>query len=153
MWRSTCCPRCRKGGRFAGSVGDGRFASVDIRDLADVAVLCFSAPEAHSGQTYVLTEELATEPGVSRLLSEASGRPMPYEHGTVEAHRQRIAQLGIKPDSANDLLMRDQEKREEWVAFMTPDLERLVGRKGRSLRDYIAELAVAGAFRGLGEGQ
>ena len=143
-------PSINAEGCYTGSAASGRFASVDLRDLADAAVACFAAPAQHAGQTYVLTEELATEPAIAALIAEASGKPIRYNDISVDEHKRRLAALQLPPAAANDLLVLDQEKREEWVAFEKPDLEQLLGRKGRTLKAYISELSQDGKFTFVG---
>ena len=130
-------PSINAHGHFVGSAGESRFASVDLRDLADAALHCFLAPAIHAAKTYMLTEELATEPAIAAMIAGVTGRPIRYVNQTVDEHRARLATLSLPAAAASDLLVLDQEKREEWVAFLTPDLEQLLGRKSRQVVEAI----------------
>ena len=79
-------PSINAHGHFVGSAGEGRFASVDLRDLADAALHCFLAPAIHAAKTYVLTEELATEPAIAAMIAGVTGRPIRYVNQTVDEH-------------------------------------------------------------------
>ncbi|MFW5966992.1 MAG: NmrA family NAD(P)-binding protein [Persicimonas sp.] len=115
---------------------------IDARDIADVAALIFDAPEEHRGQNYTLTG-----PGpvpwthVTGVLSEVLGRPIRYEPASVVGYmihlsRRDLPFSAIMVQTLLHFLLRFGQG-----ATMEPTLEQLLGRPGRTIRQYIEDHA------------
>jgi uncharacterized protein YbjT (DUF2867 family) len=115
---------------------------IDVRDVADVAALVLSAPEKHRGQSYTLCG-----PGpvawveVTAALTAALGRPIRYEPASLLGYvrhlsRQQLPTGAILVQTILHFLLRFGQG-----AVTDPTLERLLGRPGRSVREYIDDHA------------
>jgi uncharacterized protein YbjT (DUF2867 family) len=72
---------------FYAPAGDGKYAPIDIRDVAACAVEVLTG-SGHEGRTYVLTgPELLSNHDIAWFLSEATGRPVKYVPVPPEAAR------------------------------------------------------------------
>jgi len=131
----------RQHSMFAGSAGDGRFASVDLRDVASAAVAILKHPELHKGKLYTLTGEVTSEPIIATYLTAVLGRPIQYVNWTPEEHRKQLKSFGLPDWLIEDNIVLDMIKREGWAATLLPDLETIVGRKGITVNEYIESIA------------
>ncbi|HVV51090.1 MAG TPA: NmrA family NAD(P)-binding protein [Polyangia bacterium] len=115
---------------------------IDVRDVAEVAALVLSAPEAHRGQSYTLAG-----PGpvpwsvVTAALTEALGRPIRYEPASLLGYIRHLSRRGeprgaILVQTILHFLLRLGQG-----ATVDPTLERLLGRPGRSIREFVFEHA------------
>lgn len=122
--------------------GHGLVNWIDVRDVAEVAALVLSAPSHHRGQSYTLAG-----PGpvpwseVTDALTTALGRPIRYEPASVLGYMRHLSRRGqprgaIVVQTILHFLLRFGQG-----ATVDPTLERLLGRPGRSLREYVADHA------------
>lgn len=127
-------------GVIRGPAGDGRVAAVARSDVAAVAAAVLRAPQAHAGRTYELTgPEALTMTEVAKRAGAVLGRDLRYEQETVDqAYASRRAGY---PDAADWQL-------DAWVSTYTAiadgsvaavsgDVERLTGRRARSLEEAL----------------
>lgn len=126
--------------------GRGRATFVDLHDVADVAAAAFADPDAHHRAAYTLTgPESLTFAEVARILSEELGRPIRYEPASVPAYLRHLRRRGLGWGQAlvqttlHLLLRLGQSK------TVDPTLERLLGRRPRTLRTYVREHAAVWA--------
>ena len=120
--------------------GRGRVAFVDVRDLAEVASLVFALPTAHEREAYTLTGPEAVDFNTAAaLLTEALGRAIRYEAASIVGYLLHLrargmpwAQVGVQTVLHAGLRLGQAER-------VDPTLERLLGRRPRSLRDYIQD--------------
>lgn len=115
---------------------------IDVRDVAEVAALVLSEPEAHRGQSYTLAG-----PGpvpwsvVTDALTEALGRTVRYEPASVLGYMRHLSRQGLPrgailvQTTLHFLLRFGQGATED------PTLTRLLGRPGRGIREYIVDHA------------
>jgi uncharacterized protein YbjT (DUF2867 family) len=121
-------------GGIRGPAGDGRVAAVAQDDIADVAVAVLRAPREHAGATYELTgPEALTLDEVATQLTQATGREVTYHPETVE--EAYASRAGMAPGWQLDAWVSTYVAiaRGE-LAATTDDVERLTGRRPRSLR-------------------
>lgn len=115
---------------------------IDARDIADVAALVLCEPEKHRGQNYTLAG-----PGpvpwseVTDALSTALGRPIRYEPASVLGYVRHLSRKGLPRGAILVQTILHFLLRFGQGATVDPTLERLLGRRGRSVREYIAENA------------
>jgi uncharacterized protein YbjT (DUF2867 family) len=122
--------------------GGGRAAFVDVRDVADIAALAFADPSAHRGRAYALTGPAAVSfDEAAHILSEVLGRDVRYEAASLAGYARHLRRRGAPwPRIAVQTILHaglrlGQAERVE------PTLEALLGRPGRSLREYVADHA------------
>lgn len=114
---------------------------IDVRDVAEVAALVLCEPERHRGQSYTLTG-----PGpvswseVTAALSRTLGRSIRYQPASVPGYMFHLARQGqpggaIVVQTILHFLLRFGQG-----ATTDPTLERLLGRPGRTVQQYIADM-------------
>ncbi len=122
--------------------GRGRVAFVDIRDVADLAARVFEDPSAHEGAAYTCTgpEALSFEEA-ARLLTDVIGRRIRYEPASIAGYVRHLHVRGVPlPQIGVQTLLHVGLRfgqREE----IDPTLERLLGRRPRTLAAYIRDAA------------
>jgi uncharacterized protein YbjT (DUF2867 family) len=126
-------------GAISMPLGTSRVSNIDTRDIAEVATRVALAPGTeHHGKAYVLTgAESMTMDQVARAMSEALGKPVNYVAVEPEKFLQGLLANGVPPVIADAI--------QGWFAYcragradrVTQDAERLLGRKPRSLRDFV----------------
>lgn len=115
---------------------------VDVRDVAEVAALVLGEPARHRAQSYPLTGPGAVPwSEVTDALSSALGRNIRYEPASIPGYVRHLSRRGlpvgaITVQAALHFLLRFGQG-----ASFDPTLERLLGRPGRSVRDYIVDHA------------
>ena len=113
----------------------------DLRDVAAASVAVFSSPSQHSSHTYVLTGDVTTEPIIAAHLTTTLGRPITYAQWSVDEHRAKMKEWGMPDWLAEDELTMNKWKREGAVGTLQPDLEDLLGRKPKTIQEYIEDKA------------
>jgi NAD(P)H dehydrogenase (quinone) len=117
--------------------GEGTMAPALLRDLAaaNVAVL---TQDGHENKTYTLNgSEAASFQDIAATLSEIHGKTVPYLPVGVEEHLESYLQKDVPPPVAEFLTA--------WVVGVglgsfsknTDDLERLIGYRPTSYREYL----------------
>jgi uncharacterized protein YbjT (DUF2867 family) len=115
---------------------------IDVRDVAEVAALVLSAPARHRGQSYTLTG-----PGpvswseVVDALSAAVGRPIRYEPASVLGYARHLSRRGLPRGAILVQTVLHVLLRFGQGATMDATLGQLLGRPGRTVREYIADRA------------
>lgn len=127
-------------GKMYWGMGDGKMGMIDVRDIADVAAKVVME-EGHDGAIYSLTgPESITFYDVARELSEALEREVSYVPVLPEAVEASMKQMGAGDWMAH--LMRDYSAAyaSGWGDFVTKDVETVLGRKPRSIREFVREV-------------
>jgi NAD(P)H dehydrogenase (quinone) len=126
---------------FGGSAGDGRFSSVDLRDVGAFAAVVFTNPEAYEGKTVLLTGDVTSEPAIAAELTKAAGRPIQYTSWSPEEHRDKLKSWGMPDWLADNQLALDKLKREGMTASVDPELEKGLQRKPLTIHQYVHDNA------------
>lgn len=115
---------------------------IDVRDIAEVAALVLCQPERHRGQSYTLAG-----PGpvawseVTDALSAALQRPIRYEPASLLGYVRHLARRGLPRGAILVQTVLHFLLRFGQGATVDPTLSQLLGRPGRSVREYITEHA------------
>ncbi|MEV0678334.1 NAD(P)H-binding protein [Actinosynnema sp. NPDC050436] len=126
---------------------DAPGSPVHEADIAEVAVRAL-LDGGHAGRAYSLTgPELLTHRQQAEAIGRGLGRPIRFEALTYgRARAALIRDVGVPSDVAEYVLGYAAQHNEEPPA-VSPDFERVVGRRGRTLadwaRDHAAELSPA----------
>ena len=129
-------------GRLFLPAGRGRVAFVDIRDVAELAAIVLEDPGAHRGAAYTCTgpEALSFEE-TARLMTDVIRRPIRYEAASIAGYVRHLhvrglplAQIAVQTVLHVGLRFGQSEK-------IDPTLERLLGRRPRTLATYVRESA------------
>ena len=118
---------------------------VDADDIADVAVAALTEP-GHAGQVYELTSpELVSFPEAVAEIAKASGRDITYVPVSVQEYAAGAAEHGVPAEFVDFLtyLFRDVVGVHDYV---TDGVQRALGRKPRSFRDFADRTASTGVW-------
>ncbi len=115
---------------------------IDARDIAEVAALVLAEPGFHCGQSYTLAG-----PGpvpwseVTDALTSAIGRPIVYEPASVPGYINHLSRRGLPRGAIVVQTILHFMLRFGQGAAEDQTLERLLGRPGRSVADYVRDHA------------
>ncbi len=142
-------PGCIASGQWVSNAGDGREAMVWRDDCAATAVAVLTG-EGHEGRTYNITgPELQTFADCAALMAEITGCPVTYVPVDDAVMYAIFDAMGIPrrpvddqsvggiPWNSDDMVTFGQAIREGFLEVCTDDVERLTGRKARSVRAMI----------------
>lgn len=122
--------------------GDQPVNWIDVRDIAEVVAIVLREPERHRGESYTLAG-----PGpvpwseVTSALTSALGRPIQYVPASVFGYARHLSRRGLPRGAILVQTILHFLLRFGQGATVDPTLERLLGRPGRSVRDYITDHA------------
>ena len=130
---------------FFAAAGDARISTVDVRDLADVAVAALTTAQ-HDNKIYALTgPEALTFAEMSHQLSKAIGRTITFVDMPPESMRAALAHLGFPAWQADGLLEEFAMYRRGEAAGVEPGVREALGRPPRAFdafaRDYAQRFA------------
>ena len=122
-------------------IGDGRVPFIDARDIAAVATEVLLHAEAHVGGKYVLTGGAAVGyADLAEALSEATGQTITYRPITLEEARARLAARGVAAAAIEPLMAIAAYQRAGGpTALVSPHVEQLLGRRPRTVRDFVSD--------------
>jgi uncharacterized protein YbjT (DUF2867 family) len=127
-------------------MADARIASIDIGDIADVAVAALTDPR-HEGKTYPLTGPAALSMAeVAAKLSAATGRTIRYVNIPPEDARTAWLAAGFPLYLADGLTELFAERRAGKESRVSPLVPQLLGRPATSFDEFAARNAAI--FRG-----
>lgn len=153
-------PGVMASGEWVSNAGDGREAMVWREDCVDCAVAVLSGA-GHEGRIYNITgPELQSFADVTALMAEITGVPLTYHAVSDDAQYAMFDAMGIPrrpvddasvngiPWNSDDMVTFGQAIREGFLEICSDDVERLTGRKARSVRAMIE--SNVGMLRGAG---
>jgi uncharacterized protein YbjT (DUF2867 family) len=128
-------PMIAQGGIFL-AAGDAGTSFISVEDIAAVAAAAFD--KAPSGAEYNLTGPAALDHHqVARIISEASGRQIQYHPLTEEAMRQGARDQGLPEGAVQYMGVLYSAVRSGWLAAVTEDVQRVIGRPPLSFGDFV----------------
>jgi uncharacterized protein YbjT (DUF2867 family) len=125
----------------------GRMAMTDIRDIVDVAAHVLLSPDmrAHEGKTYTLTTpESFTIADFAGALGAALGKPVTYVDVPISAARESMVGMGMDPWVVDGYMELFEGFADNWGDKTSTDVQKLLGRPARGLREFVADFK--GAF-------
>jgi uncharacterized protein YbjT (DUF2867 family) len=142
-WLGDVAESVQAEGVIYSAIGDGRVPFIDTRDIAAVATEVLLDPAAHVDKKYVLTGGAAVGyADVASALSEATGRTISYRPITMEEARSRLAERGVPAATIDAMLaIAAYQKAGGPTALVSADVERLLGRPPRTIRDFARDYA------------
>lgn len=115
---------------------------IDVRDVAEVAAIVLSEPEAHRGQSYTLAGPRPVPWSVvTDALTSTLGRPIRYEAASVVGYVRHLSRQGLPRGAIMVQTILHFLLRFGQGATVDPTLERLLTRPGRNVEQYIADHA------------
>lgn len=146
-------PGMMASGQWVSNSGDGRSAMVWRADCVASAVAVLMG-SGHEGQIYNITGPvLQTFEEVAADVAAVTGRPITYQSVSDEGQYAMFDAMGIPrrpvddqsvggiPWNSDDMVTFGQALREGFLDICTDDVERLTGRKARSVRQMIEQNA------------
>jgi uncharacterized protein YbjT (DUF2867 family) len=119
-------------------------ALIDARDIAEVAARILTNPSEHAGKAYTLTgNEDFTGAQAAQTISQAIGKPVQHLSVPTETAVATMNQWGMPPfiinvmDSLNKIVSAGD------ASGVSPDVERILGRKPRTFAAFVNENAAA----------
>lgn len=127
-------------GRIYVPAGRGRVAFVDVRDVAEVAAAVLALPRDHERRVYTLTGPVAVDfTTAARILSDAIGREIRYEAASIVGYMRHLRRRELSWTQAAVQTVLHAGLRFGQAAQVDPTLERLLGRPGTSLDQYLRD--------------
>jgi uncharacterized protein YbjT (DUF2867 family) len=121
-----------------GPAGDGRVAAVAQDDVAAAARAVLLDPAAHAGATYSLTgPEALTLDDVAAVLSRETGRDVVYHREMLDEAYASRASFGAPAWQVDAWVSTYTAIAAGEMAGVTDHVERLTGRRPRSLADVL----------------
>jgi uncharacterized protein YbjT (DUF2867 family) len=136
-------PTLHAKGTAFGAFGTAPLAMIDPEDIADVAVLALTT-SGHGGRIYDLTgpKALTAAEQVS-ILGEVVGKPFKYVDLPDDAYHRGMTDSGMPKIAADAMLHRVQEMRTAGGVPPNGVVEKLLGRPGRTFRQWVESNAAA----------
>ena len=129
----------RRANAFYARHGKGKYSPVDARDIAQAAARVLTGT-GHAGRTYVITgPEAVSMKDVARtleLLLDKEIRFIPISH---EQNRKNRQELGVPDWLAHDLAELDSLFVNGKAGEVSPDFEKLTGKKATPLRQFFQD--------------
>lgn len=117
--------------------GSGRVAFIDVRDVAEVAALALLHPARHASMAYTLTgPEAVSFADAAAFLAEALGRSIRYVPASILGYVRHLHRRGLSPGQIAVQTILHVGLRFGQAEAVDPTLATLLGRPGRTLRDY-----------------
>jgi uncharacterized protein YbjT (DUF2867 family) len=133
-------------GMFFLPMEDARIASIDVEDIADVAVRALTEP-GHEGKTYPLTgPEALTMAEVAERLSAATAKTIRYVNVAPEDAKNAQRAAGLPDYMVDALAELFAERRKGKESEVSPCVPMLLGRPATSFGTFAARHAAI--FRG-----
>ena len=120
--------------------GRGRAAFVDVRDVAEIAAGALLEPAPHAGKAYTLTGPAAVSfEEAAAILTEAVARPIRYQPATVAGYALHLRRRGMPAAQIAVQTILHVGLRFGQAEATDTTLATLLGRPGRTLREYVAD--------------
>ena len=125
---------------------DGRIASIDIGDIAEVAAAVLTTG-GHEGKVYPITgPEALSMAEIAERLSAATGKVIRYVNVTPEDAKKAQLAAGVPPYLVDGLAELFAERRKGMEATVWPTIETAFGWRPASFADFA--MRNAAVFRG-----
>jgi uncharacterized protein YbjT (DUF2867 family) len=129
-----------RSGKVYSSQGEGRVPFIDARDIAAVATRILREPQAHAGKAYTLTGPQAlTNAEALAVIAERIGRPVQLVAISEERAVEGMRQAGMPEALVQAMSSLNRIIAAGWVAEVTDDVPRLLGRPAAAWADFVAE--------------
>ena len=135
-------PAIRASGEFAGSLGLGNVAMIDVDDIAAVAATALTT-DGHAGKAYVLTgPEAHSYSDVAERLSRILGRTITYKDVPLEVMRERLLASGMPEWHVDVQVDFSTALSAGHASAVTNTVEAVTGNPARPLEQFLREHVV-----------
>ena len=125
---------------FAAGMGDGRFAMIDVRDVADATAAAVRSDQFDNQVFELSGPESISFNDVARALSMVADRTIAYIPVSPEDVRATLLEMGMGEWMANLLMEYSQAYGDGWGDLVTDSVQQLTGHPPRSFQTFTAEL-------------
>jgi NAD(P)H dehydrogenase (quinone) len=127
-------------GTFRLPFGDARISPIDARDVVEVIAAVLGHPASHVGRVIELTGPRSEDMHAAAAeYSEALGRAITYVDAPMAEWRGReLLARGLPEHVAGHMKVMAQLHAENRYDRLTRDFEAIVGRRAKSIREYVA---------------
>lgn len=130
----------RASGVIAAAVGNGRVASASRTDYAEAGARVLVG-EGQAGKVYELTGSAAWDYAeLARTIGELVGRPVAFQNQTLDERKKFLLSVGLPEGIADFVTALDAGIAAGTLEKVSPDLEKLLGRKPQTLKEGLMEL-------------
>ncbi|MCY7402005.1 MAG: NmrA family NAD(P)-binding protein [Nocardioides sp.] len=125
-------------GRIYLPAGRGRAAFIDARDIGEVAAVVLADPASHAGAGYTLTgPEALSFDQVAAIVSRQLGRSVSYRPASVLGYARHLYRRAMPLVQVVVQTVLHTGLRWGQAETVDPTLERLLGRPGGTLEQYV----------------
>lgn len=129
---------------FGSATGSGRVGLIDARDVAAVAAEIAKSPSPHAGKTYRLTgPDLVSYYEIADTLSTLLKRTITYRELTMDENRDAMIRAGVPEPIAVMNAQAFSMIADGDAAWLSDDLQTLLGRPARSFAQFATDYATA----------
>ena len=133
----------KESGKMFASVGNGKAATIDARDIAEVAVRALIETK-HDEKTYVLTgNELVSYSDIAKKLSSSTRKDVTYVDVPLEQTKKTMLDRGMPEWLATELVGFQAAVAAGRAAGISTDVETVLGRPPRTFDDFARDYAAA----------
>lgn len=138
-WLLYYAPSVKAGQPIYTNAGQGRMGSIDVRDIAEVAVAALTE-DGHEGRIYELTgPEPLSMAEVAGKLAKLLGREVSFVPVPDQAAYQAMLGMGMPADYTWSLVTLNQAVRRGAADIRTETVELVTGRPARSMDAFLQE--------------
>ncbi|AGF52978.1 slr0317 [Synechocystis sp. PCC 6803] len=126
---------------FYAAISDAKVSVVDVRDIADVAVVALTETE-HEGKIYNLTGPQAlTHAEMAEQLSAALNRQIAFVDIPSEVMRDQLLNIGMPPWQADGVIEDYAHYRRNEAAAVSSGIQDAIGKEPRSFNTFACDYA------------
>lgn len=120
------------------ATGDGRIGFVDADDIAEVGVRALIDEIPHNTNHFITGPEALSYAEVAAKIESAIGRTITHESISKSALQDKLVKAGLTMEYARFMADLDEHIRNGAENRVTDTVERVTGRKPRSMSDFIS---------------
>ncbi|WP_242884595.1 NAD(P)H-binding protein [Actinomadura litoris] len=119
----------------------GLSTPIHERDIAAVAARALLTDDLVGAKPVLTGPEGITAPEMVRLIGEAAGRPARFEEISPEEAREKMLKMPYMREGIVDVLLQLRKDAEHRPVEISPEVERITGRPGRTFAEWAADHA------------
>ncbi|MGG4322863.1 NmrA family NAD(P)-binding protein [Bacillus sonorensis] len=123
-------------GEIITASGDGKVGFVDADDIAEVGVRALMDDIPHNTDHVITGPQALSYAEAAAIIGEAAGRTVSHVNISVSALKDRLMKAGLSPEYASFMADLDQKIKHGAENRITNTVERVTGRKPRSLAAF-----------------
>ncbi|MFD0688416.1 SDR family oxidoreductase [Actinomadura fibrosa] len=131
----------RSGAPVRGPYPQARSAPIHERDIAAVAARAFLSDGLVGAKPVLTGPEALTHPEMVRIIGVAAGIPARFEEISPEEAREQMLSRPYMREGLVDVLLRLRAEAVDGPVEISPEVERITGRPGRTFAEWAADHA------------